>query len=73
MSDWQLIATAPRDGSPLILGFREPGQRKRPRKSYVCTGEFFHEAWWGHGDFEAGEGSLDPQPTHWMPLPEPPK
>lgn len=69
MTDWQEIATAPKDGTvvlvydpkwqpPLTAHFYEfpPGSGERWQFTFEDTGKY---------------GRLDP--THWMPLPEPPK
>ena len=73
MSEWQKIETAPKDGS-LILGSdcertvamwwdpdREPGY------PWAFVGEFLGKA----QDNAWRDGSYGP--THWMPLPQPPK
>ena len=61
---WQLIETAPRDGTSVLLFM--------PRQSgdFIATGEWSsaHGGWvetWGHRSWG--------QPTHWMPEPEPPQ
>lgn len=70
--EWQPIKTAPKDGTVFAaLSFvgKEP---------YVTAGNF--EKWEsetliGFHDHNASEWFEDPDfwPTHWMPLPEPPK
>jgi hypothetical protein len=71
---WQLIDSAPKDGTRVLIGFVERGQRKRPRPSYVGEAEYRRwdagGAWWWPNTYD--EGSIDPPPTHWMPLPTPP-
>jgi hypothetical protein len=58
MTDWQPIETAPKDGTNLL----------------VTDGKITALGW--HDEFDAPE---DPwcgyikRPTHWMPLPPPPK
>jgi hypothetical protein len=64
-TDWQPIESAPRDGTPLLVGVA--GDDYYPRT-----------AWW---DDEAGAWLVNERPrvcmlvtpTHWMPLPEPPE
>jgi hypothetical protein len=59
---WQPIATAPRDGTGILLwqpGIDEPHVGRWSRPPY--------QEWWG--DAWAPPGC---QPTHWMPLPAPP-
>lgn len=73
MSQWQPIETAPKDGAPVIIsvaGF--VGEA-----AYRAEGS--HEgAWWwaneGPGDYHADSiDSRHGEPTHWMPLPDPPE
>lgn len=79
---WQPIATAPRDGSSIIVHKNDwPG----------CPGGVAEECWSGNTDVAAwwdgengGKGAWicymaairDPdlhfEPTHWMPMPKPP-
>lgn len=70
MADWQPIATAPRDGTPVLAW--EDGV------AYVTEWqESFRD---GFGDTHTGwvepdVGELGPypcHPSHWMPLPDPP-
>lgn len=61
MSEWQPIETAPKDNIPILA---------------YCKGDVC-KVWW-QTDFLDGsqywqnEADSEPQPTHWMPLPEPP-
>jgi hypothetical protein len=59
MSEWKSIETAPKTHEVIISGCYPNGRR------YVET------AYWDSRGFWSGR-RLDP-PTHWMPLPEPPK
>ena len=65
MSKWQSIETAPRDGSVLWLYQREGSPH-------------MYEGWW-HKDLLDGteywqdDADSEPNPTHWMPLPDPPQ
>lgn len=65
---WQLIETAPKDEAVLVA-FVEPRPLKRPRSSFVGEAEYRNGQWWWPNDYD---GAIDPQPTHWMPLPDPP-
>ncbi len=61
MSEWQDISTAPKDGTKVLC--------------YTIKGVIIMH-WHQPGNptaraFWTGEKSV--QPTHWMPLPEPPK
>lgn len=65
---WQPIETAPDEGLFLVFGH------------WPENGDVFYQGkpWWqfGHGHRLLGPfGDWDDQcaPTHWMPLPEPPK
>ncbi len=58
-NEWQPIETAPKDGTHILV--------YRPEYSNDVIGIDFwrRKCWW--------LSSSDSQPTHWMPLPEPPK
>jgi hypothetical protein len=66
MTQWQPIETAPKDGTPILVYMEES----------IIEAEWKYEQWWpvvlpSHG---CGCCSHDnDEPTHWMPLPEPPK
>lgn len=60
-TDWQPIATAPKDGTRVLLWW--PHWRE-----YPVTGRYFHGEW---DCIHKCEGD-DVPPTHWMPLPDPP-
>jgi hypothetical protein len=62
--DWQPIETAPKDGTP-ILGFM-PSDDFSP-----ITG--IEVIWWDFGAWLMGCEAVIDHPTHWMPLPDPPK
>jgi allantoicase len=63
---WQPIETAPKDGSHMILGC----------STYVDCG-YWDDGWTLYPDDTAPHDNycvrFNPEPTHWMPLPEPPK
>ena len=72
-NEWQPIETAPRDGTS-ILGFR-PGDTFSGHMItaiYWCGSSPVDSGWWAL--CEAGDHSASDEfdPTHWMPLPEPP-
>jgi hypothetical protein len=77
MSEWQPIETAPQDGEPILIW--KPAER--------MVGEYMMAAYW-HDDadgfvpvggiYKQGyrssvTGTDQGYPTHWMPLPAPPK
>jgi len=70
---WQPIETAPKDGTLFVaVGFVK-------EHAYATVGGFelwdIEEGIWGFHDHNASEWFEDEKdwPTHWMPLPEPPK
>lgn len=73
MSEWKTIDTAPKDGSEILIYLGAPWNKPEKARWY--------EPW---GNWQAGVIPSDPAreerfgigsaiPTHWMPLPEPPK
>lgn len=61
MSEWQPIETAPRDGTHMLL-FRE-------HVYFIGYWATKAQSWRVNAD---GLPMINPPPTHWMPLPEPP-
>lgn len=63
--DWQPIDSAPKDGTR-FLAFRDG----------IMEVVWFKRDWFYEGDTGLGSDNWlypkDHQPTHWMPLPEPP-
>lgn len=66
--EWQPIETAPKDGSEILLFCPDD-------EPQVVAGNYYRPAkCWMYADQLMNEVSPDGcQPTHWMPLPEPPK
>lgn len=62
MSDWQPIETAPRDGTP-VLGYMPSYYQGKGGRSVILwlDGEWFDNR------------AFATDPSHWMPLPDPPK
>jgi hypothetical protein len=64
--EWQSIESAPKDGTAVLL-FAADG---------ICVGLFRADEWViSQGDYvprEAGDAFWVGEPSHWMPLPEPP-
>lgn len=58
--NWQPIETAPRDGERILLVINHG-----PHGDKIWTGL------WADG-WIVSYGKAEKQPTHWMPLPEPP-
>ncbi|KFB11013.1 DUF551 domain-containing protein [Nitratireductor basaltis] len=63
MSEWRPIKTVPKDGTHFLA--------YSPGKYYQCF-----ECWWEEGlqhwQFWIDDWDAAPEPTHWMPLPQPP-
>jgi hypothetical protein len=67
MTSWQPIETAPKDGTPILAYCQK--EREWP----FLIVEWSFGSWFVHGNEIYGESTgIDPKPTHWMPLPEPP-
>ena len=61
---WRRIATAPRDGTPVLTYHPDSGE---PR---IALSQWRFGGWF---DFWSEVGAaIDAEPTHWMPLPAPP-
>jgi hypothetical protein len=72
MNDWQDIATAPRDGTPIQLGWYRMVFMKNDAEWAISIGR------WKNRIFSGGEWIFDTHgdrgvPTHWKSLPPPPK
>ena len=80
--DWQPIETAPRDGTEVLLWcaphsdmemdsifaaawVTDAGDEKRPYSTWIIPQADDKEGGWAD--------TLRWMPTHWMPMPEPPK
>lgn len=72
MRDWQPIDTAPKDKHILLFGMQRPMPQLYAKIPQVFSGYWdnIDEAWCSDGS--TWEGPFY-DPTHWMPLPEPPK
>jgi hypothetical protein len=62
--DWQPIETAPESGDFLLWNGKRVAQGSRA----MDDGEF----WWADQDGYDFK-PIEPEPTHWMPLPSPPE
>lgn len=75
MSEWQLIETAPTDGTR-ILGWVKPDQWSPNGYAYVVRWEHYQrpgdDGQMGAWTEAAGEGYATFRLSHWRPLPEPP-
>lgn len=60
--NWQLIETAPKDGTRILVCRAD----RFPKNTYVAR---WHEDVWSIGPL----GEWRAYPTHWMPLPEGPR
>jgi hypothetical protein len=73
MNDWQPIETAPKDGRQVIVVV--DGRVKIGRWANVINTDhgvvtYAHQGWSIPDMFAFGN---TPEPSHWMPLPDPPK
>ena len=71
---WQPIETAPKDGTPVDLwGVNHLHYAKTGRRATNVTWGRVRD-WMGNerDDWQHGHGE-DFEPTHWMPLPSPPR
>ena len=63
---WELIESAPKDGTDMIL-YGMDGEIATQYE--ILIGYYFHST----RKFYTIDGIYIKHPTHWMPLPEPPK
>jgi hypothetical protein len=72
MSEWRDIETAPTDGTwVLVWG---PSQRwSSVMMAWFALNHRSGKAYWKDSTEWDDYELVDDQPTHWMPLPEPPK
>jgi hypothetical protein len=68
--EWQPIETAPKDGT-LVLLLDIHGNHRIGGYELNCQNRKWGTGWEG-GDWDF-KIDFDPQPTHWMPLPQPPQ
>lgn len=73
MSEWKPIETAPKDGTEILLleylSEDDYGSVDRGCWGFVETSDYNGEKIY---DWLSNYGHIE-EPTHWMPLPEPPK
>lgn len=73
---WLPIESAPRDGTLLLLIQPEEGGELIPglEDDYKWLSPYTFTGWWRDGEWRCAEYSaFDKSPTHWMPIPKPPK
>lgn len=74
MSEWQPIETAPKDGTMILVW--DESSSPGVVAAYFLSETHDDEEWsgWIYGDQLLADADPEgPLPTHWMPLPEPPK
>ena len=62
--DWQPIQTAPKDGTWALLW--------NGRRLHIASYDRVESAWVSSFKTVTRRLAVLPEPTHWMPLPEPP-
>lgn len=74
MSEWMPIATAPRDGTPILVCGGKYGYEHFGSEFHNVTPPRAFTAFYDtDGEFRATEDyGYYFRPTHWQPLPEPP-
>jgi hypothetical protein len=82
MSGWQPIATAPKDGTEILiaggrvhLGSDDMDDGKGHKHKGVSLALWNERAggyWYQPGTETTSHGGNSFEPTHWMPLPQPP-
>lgn len=62
---WEPFETAPRDGTIVLAWIEVEGDPEYPNVVLAC---------WSDGWYDASTGEYGDwfQPTHWMPMPDPP-
>jgi hypothetical protein len=78
--NWQPIATAPRDGTDIIVMYHHNETQIVHAAFWLDLQDMDSEeteqvGWWSYDKSEAARVMLTGflTPTHWMPLPEPPE
>jgi hypothetical protein len=73
---WQSIETAPKDGTPILVGRGRVNLGDGTYKDGIVLEAQWdaNELGWYFGGYVGGWLKVDPEhpPTHWQPLPEPP-
>lgn len=72
MSEWQPITTAPKDGTAVLL-YRQCGIWRVRGYGRWEDGPGQISGWISYGFYEPPGNLGLAAPTHWMPLPDPPK
>ena len=77
MSEWQPIETAPKDGAPILIWQPENAQFDQINDCKFDDPRYAIGYWrvWAKSEWAAAWGNRNQahvNPTHWMPLPEPP-
>ena len=67
MNEWQPIETAPRDGTEILLFDADTDP------TIYVGGYDYDGRYWFYSELLAQDVVGEATPTHWMPLPEPPK
>lgn len=76
--EWRPIETAPKDGTDVLVMYMHIQTQCVFNAFYACEEDGWDASeagWWSYEHSEVGRIKLEDwmTPTHWMPLPEPPK
>lgn len=69
-ADWRAVETAPKDGTEVLLNFPDGCPSTRVGR-YVIKGVVRSDCWFSYAGVLRERREITP--SHWMPLPEPPK
>lgn len=73
LTGWQPIETAPRDGTHIDVWYAPKSPTGEPLIPCRVAYAYFEDGRWWYQNTSNGLGlRLWQEPTHWMPLPEPP-
>lgn len=72
MSEWQPIETAPKDGTA-VWAIEDGAPHGLTMPHYVVVFWAPSARYSARGFWQCADRALVAQPTHWMPLPDPPK
>ena len=69
---WQPIATAPKDGSSILLWIPGEFPKEPERKGYIDVGQWAKRKYFSGEEYWAFNITMFGEPSKWMRLPDPP-